>query len=127
MAIIQGRSRRKASGGRYVAYRGKKKSEKGNRPTLTKIGAQKNKTVRQRGNNIKHRLLSADHVNVFDPKSKKYVKATIKTVMENPANRHFVRRNILTKGTIVDTDKGRARITNRPGQENTINAILLGN
>ena len=49
----------------------------------------------------------------------------LKTVLENPANRHYVRRNIITKGTIVDTEKGKAIITSKPGQEGCINAKLL--
>ena len=46
-------------------------------------------------------------------------------VVENPANRHFVRRNIMTKGTVIETEKGKARITSRPGQDGTINAVLI--
>ena len=36
-----------------------------------------------------------------------------------------VRRNILTKGAIIETDAGKAKITNRPGQEGTVNAVLV--
>ncbi len=125
MVIVQSRPKRKKSGGRYTSYRGKRIYELGSRPTLTKIGAQKGKVIRTRGGNQKYRLQDANIVNVYDPKTKKYVKATIKTVVENPANRHYVRRNILTKGTVIETDKGKARITNRPGQEHTIHAVIL--
>ena len=55
----------------------------------------------------------------------KYAKAKIISVVETPANRHFVRRNIMTKGCTIQTDKGRAVVTNRPGQEGTINAVLV--
>ncbi|MBS3163365.1 30S ribosomal protein S8e, partial [Candidatus Woesearchaeota archaeon] len=51
--------------------------------------------------------------------------AKIKTILENPANRHYVRRNIITKGSVIDTDLGKARVTNKPGQEGAINAILI--
>lgn len=125
MAIMQSRSRRKRSGGRYVDWKIKRASESGNLPTLTKIGEHKSKTVRTLGGNLKHRLLDASIANIYDPSTKKFIKGTIKTVVENPANRHYARRNILTKGTVVDTDKGKAKITNRPGQENIINAILM--
>ena len=64
-------------------------------------------------------------MSLYDPKAKKCSKATIKNVSGNPANRHFVRRNIITKGAVVETDKGKARITSRPGQEGTINAVLI--
>ena len=55
----------------------------------------------------------------------KIEKLKITAVVENPANRHFVRRNIITKGTVIETEKGKARITSRPGQEGVINAILI--
>ena len=46
-------------------------------------------------------------------------------VVENPANRHYIRRNILTRGTIIKTEKGNARITSRPGQDGVVNAVLI--
>jgi len=58
-------------------------------------------------------------------KKKKYSKVKIVSVVETPSNRHFVRRNIMTKGSFIQTEKGKAVITNRPGQEGTINAVLV--
>ena len=81
--------------------------------------------LRVRGGNEKNRLLRSNVANVFDPKKKKYVKAKIEAVLENPANRHYVRRNIMTKGTVIKTDKGNAKITSRPGQDGVINAVLV--
>ena len=49
----------------------------------------------------------------------------IKDVLENPANPHYVRRDIITKGAIVITDIGKARITSRPGQHGVVNAVLI--
>lgn len=49
----------------------------------------------------------------------------MKNVLETPSNRFFARQNILTKGTIVETNKGKARITNRPTQEGVVNGILV--
>jgi len=125
MAIDQSRSKRKASGARYKSKVTKRKFRLGNTPTLTKIEKTKKKIVRVIGGNKKERVLGTDIVNVFDKKTKRYFKAKIIQVEENPANRHYVRRNILTKGTIIKTDKGNARITNRPGQEGSINAVLV--
>ena len=125
MGITQYRAYKKPTGARYIASRSKRQFEAGRLPTLTKLGERKTRDIRKKGGGYKTIMLSTDTVNLFDPKSKKHSKAKIKTVAENPANRHFVRRNILTKGTIVDTDKGKARITNRPGQEGTVNAILV--
>lgn len=125
MAITHTRAKRKNSGGLYKKYRKKKKYELGASPTMTKLGKDRAKRLIIRGRNIKFRLLSAETANLYDPKSKKYFKLKINSIVENPANRHFVRRNILTKGTIIETEKGKARVVNRPGQEKTINAVLI--
>ena len=67
----------------------------------------------------------ADIVNVSDAKTKKTFKVKITGILENPASSNLVRRNILTKGTVVQTEKGKARITSRPGQEGTVSGVLL--
>lgn len=125
MVVIQHRSYKKPTGSRYISARKKKKFEMGRLPTMTKLGERKIKKVKTKGGGAKVKSLSTDTINLFDPETKKYEQAKIKNVVENPANRHFVRRNILTKGTIVETEKGKAKITNRPGQEGTINAVLV--
>ena len=61
----------------------------------------------------------------MDRRTKKTVKSKILSVLENPANPNYVRRNIITKGAIIDTDIGTARVTSRPGQHGMINAILI--
>ena len=59
---------------------------------------------------------------IVEGKSKKM---RIKNVVENPANRHFARENIITKGAIIETEAGKARITSRPGQNGVANGILI--
>ena len=125
MSISQARPKLKVSGGRYKRYRKDKQYELARNPTLTKIGKQKSKSFKILGGHKKYILISAEIANIYNPKTKKYQKTKIKTVLENPANRHYVRRNVLTKGTIIDTELGKAKITSRPGQEGTINAILV--
>ncbi len=125
MAILQLRSNRKSTGGRYKRPKVKRMARFGRLSTNPKVGDTKTKSVRTIGGNKKDKILNSNKVNVFDPKSKKYEVAEIKNAVENPANRHFVRRNILTKGTVVETSKGKARITSRPGQEGAINAVLI--
>ena len=126
MAISQLRSKRKVSGGRYLAARKKKQRELGNLPALTKLADRVKRMRRSMSGRRKERLLSENICNLYDPHSKKSSKVKILTVSENAANRHFVRRNIMTKGTIIETEKGKAKITSRPGQEGAINAILIG-
>ena len=121
----QERPRRKVSGSSYVNFRKKKFALMGRDPTLSKVGERKVKNLRGRGGGKKEILYSDKLVNVFNPKSKKYEKTEIKNVVENPANRHYVRRNILTKGTVVETSLGKAKITSRPGQEAVLNGVLI--
>lgn len=125
MANQQSFSRRKPSGGRLVLARGKRLRELARFPTHTKIGKKQTKTIRAIGGNRRTITTVAEIANVYNPKTKKYSQEKIESVLENPANRHFVRRNIMTKGTIVKTPKGNARIVSRPGQEGVINAVLV--
>ena len=125
MAVFRGKGTKKPSGGRIRRYRKKKKTELGGYSALTKIGKLRRKFVKVRGGNLKIKVLSIDEINLYDPKEKKYSKVKIKSVLENPANRHFVRRNIITKGTIIDTEKGKAKVVSRPGQTGVLNAVLV--
>lgn len=125
MVITQSRSKRSSTGARYRAYRKKKLYDKGSEPTNTKIGVTKLKKVRVLGGHEKVKVFLSEVANVLDPKTKTYSKAKIKAVLENPANRHFVRRNIITKGAVIDTEKGKAKVISRPGQDGTVNAVLV--
>ena len=126
MATSSRRANRKLSGGRYTTSdRSKRKKELNRYPANTKISeAIKSKTIRACGGNVKRKLLSGNSVNVVDKKGKAS-KTTLTNVIENAANPHLVRRNILTKGAIIETKLGKARISNRPGQEGCINAVLV--
>jgi len=126
MAISQRRSKRKPSGGMYKRIgRKEKQHELGRLPAYTGIGKLRSKLIRGRSNNLKARVLAAEKANLYIPSAKKYEQVAIKTVKGNPANRHFIRRNIITKGSVIDTEKGLARVTSRPGQDGVVNAVLI--
>lgn len=125
MAISQLRSKRKASGGRYKRVIVKRLGRQGRLPVLTKLAVRKRKVLRVIGGNQKDKLLAENKVNVYDAKTKKHLILEIKNIIENPANRHYVRRNILTKGCIVETEKGKVRVTSRPGQESVLNGMFV--
>ena len=125
MALSQARPRRKQTGARYKDYRKKKQFELGREPSLTKLGKKRMIVIRAMGAHRKLRLLGADMANLFDPKSKTYKQVKIKAITANPASRHFVRRNIMTQGAVIDTELGKARVTSRPGQNGIVNAILI--
>jgi small subunit ribosomal protein S8e len=124
LALWQGRSRRKPTGGRIRSGRNKRKFEIGSEPSHTLLGKTKRKQYRQRGGGMKVRVMSGDDVNIYDPGTKKTSKSKIVTVKENAANPHFIQRNIITKGAIVQTEAGRVRVTSRPGQDGVVNGVL---
>jgi small subunit ribosomal protein S8e len=121
----QGKSVRSSTGGRIKHSAGKKKHEMGRESTLTQLGETRKKHVSGFGGNSKIRLYKGSHVNVTDALTGKTSIADIETVELNAANRNYVRRNIITKGAIVQTTAGKARVTNRPGQDGSINAVLV--
>ena len=125
MALWQGNSRRSKTGRRIRYARGKRKFEIGRERHLTTIGKSALKKVRTQGNNRKTRIKTTDLAFVIDPKNNKTTKTEIISVAENSANIHYVRRNIINKGAIIETKLGKAKVTSRPGQSGTVNAILL--
>ena len=124
MARSQLKSKRKASGGRYHPARTKKKQELTRTSAMTKVGDTKIKTIRVIGGNKKKLLLSANQISVTD-KNGKTQKTELINVTENPANPNLVRRNILTKGAIVETKLGKVKITSRPGQDSSVSGVLV--
>jgi len=114
---------RKFTGAKYVKTRKKKKHERAGQIRLVKLGEEKKKAVRTRGGNSKSFLLRGNVINVALKDGKK--KLQITNVLETPSNRFFARQNIITKGTIVQTEAGKVKVTNRPTQEGNINGILV--
>jgi len=125
MVVWHGRSLKKPTGGIRRMMRKKRKREMGREFLEPKVGPRKLVKIRVRGGNYKLRLLSADFANVTDPSTGKTSKVRIVTVVENPANPHFSRRNVITKGAIIETEIGKARVTSRPGQDGVVNAVLI--
>jgi small subunit ribosomal protein S8e len=116
--------KRKASGGRKRANRKKRRFEKGFFPAETTLGKPKSRTFRKHGGNKKISLLAVKQLNVSDS-SGKTIKAEILRVIKNPANVDYDRRGVITKGTVIATPLGNARVTSRPGQDGIVNAILV--
>ena len=117
--------KKKASGGRKRSYRVKRKFESGSFPTQTTRGPTKRRFARTSGGNFKARLLSETDVNVSDPTTGKTERVKILRVIKNPANVDYDRRGVITKGTIVETSLGTARVTSRPGQNGIVNTVLI--
>ncbi len=125
MARSSARSKRKYTGKKYRHFRKKRKREL-HRPTIdTVIGEEKKKKQRTLGGNMKIRLFSTNSINVTDPNTNKTSKVRIMGFENNIASKDLNRRHILTKGAIVETELGNAKITSRPGQHGDINGVLI--
>ncbi|MEM3586183.1 MAG: 30S ribosomal protein S8e [Candidatus Jordarchaeaceae archaeon] len=125
MVNWQAKSKRKPTGGKLKQFSEKHKRELGREETRPQLGKEKKKIIRTRGNNRKIRILLCEYANVTDPKSGKTRKAKILDVEENPANIDFSRRKIITRGAIINTEAGKAKVTSRPGQVGIVNAVLI--
>lgn len=125
MPLWQGDSARKATGGRKIRAQGKRRSEISREHVDTHIGEDAQKLMRTKGANQKIKLMRTDKINVTDAKTGKTTVAELTNVTENPANVHYVRRNIITKGAVVDTSAGKAKVTSRPGQSGALNGVLV--
>jgi len=127
MGTYQGNDLKKPTGGRKGKHRKvKRKYELGRYPTETKLGSnEKKKLQRVRGGNYKVKLLVCTYANVLIRSQGMCKKVKILNVVKNPCNKDYDRRGILTKGAIVSTELGLARVTSRPGQDGVVNAVLI--
>ena len=125
MALWQGKSRRKPTGGRRVPSASKRKFEIGREKQYTKLGAQSLKQYRGAGGNVKVGMLAAEFANVVDKKTNTVKKVKIINVKANPADPNYIQRNILNKGATIETELGDAIVTSRPGQDGAVNAVLI--
>lgn len=114
---------RKITGGKYKKSRKKKKYELRGESRIVKLGEKKTKLMRMMGGKEKLVSLSQNKINLIKNGKAKVVE--IKNVIETPSNRFLARQNILTKGAIVETELGKAKITNKPSQEGTVQGIIV--
>jgi small subunit ribosomal protein S8e len=95
----------------------------GSDPLLTRVGKLAKRGKRTRGGSQITQLITVDVANILI--DGKYKKTKIKLVQENPANRNFARMNAITKGAIIETDDGTAKVTSRPSRDGIVNAVLI--
>lgn len=114
---------RKTSGGKYKRPKKRKLTGRQGQTRIAKIGERKIKLIKARGGNKKLVSFLNNIANVIiKGKSKK---SAIKNVLETPSNTFLARQNILVKGAIIETELGKAKITNRPSQEGNVQAKLI--
>jgi len=120
-----GLHKRKDTGGKRHPLRKRRKDERGGFPTETRLGEVKAVEVRTLGGNVKRRLLRCKYANVSDTETRKTQRLEVLRVVKNPANVDLDRRGVITKGAIIETALGQARVTSKPGKNGVVNAVLL--
>jgi small subunit ribosomal protein S8e len=123
---VHSRSKTKKSGNgkRRNKISDKHRSEIGNYFTATKLSDKSHvDLIRRRGGKETPVLKKAGFANLLTKQG--YKKVAIKGVLESHDNRNFARQNIITKGTLITTELGKAVVLNRPGREGNINAKLV--
>lgn len=127
MGIYQENDLRKPSGGRKSRnYKVKRKALLGGTSVETRVADKDEKTIEKgRGGNIKIRLKKASRAVVIDKKENKVKVEKILRVLETPSNKEYARRGIITKGTVIEVESGKAVVVSRPGQDGIVNAVLL--
>ncbi len=130
MALWQGESKRKPTGGRIVFSHGKRKFEMSREKQYTRLTTDREAVVKKyrgMGGSYKTGMLTAQYANVCDKKTNTVKKVLIQNVVENPSDPNFVQRNIINKGAKIKTELGIAVVTSRPGQVGAVNAVLVEN
>ena len=116
---------RKFTGGRIIPNRTRRKFVIDRYPNEAIVGPTQNIARRVRGNNIKIAFKTSEYANINDQDNKKTVKSKILNVAKNPANKDYERRGVITKGAVLETEIGLAKVLSRPGQDGIINAVLI--
>lgn len=127
MSSYQRPGKKKVSRGTGGTRMGKQSDKKlahaGSDFTPIRIADKEEKSMeRTRGGRERARIKKATYVNVVDGKSVKKVKILAVLESHDP---EFVRRGVITKGAVLNTDIGKVKVTNRPGQDGMVNGTLV--
>src|SRR6476661_2538206 len=115
---------RKFTGGRIIPNRTRRKFEIDRYPNEAIVGPTQNISRRVRGNSIKIAFKTSEYANINDQDNKKTVKTKNFNVSKNPSNKDYERRGVITKGAVLETEIGLAKVLSRTG-ENCINNSFL--
>ena len=116
-------TKRKATGGRSRPSRGRRAYERDGYAIEPLVGTTAKRPSRRRGGRITTGLVLAEIANVSNATGNTQ-KSKILRVKESPSNRDYQRRGVITKGAIIETEAGEARVTSRPTDDGVVNAVL---
>jgi small subunit ribosomal protein S8e len=122
---IENLRKKKLTGGKRRPNRSRRAYEADDYAFETAVAETVRSPKRTRGGSLSYGLRSTNEANVFDSSSGKTVKSKIVRVTANKANREYERRGVITKGAIIETELGSARVTSRPSDDGVVNAILV--
>jgi small subunit ribosomal protein S8e len=120
---IENLAKRKETGGRSKASRGRRAYERDGYAIEPLVGPAAKRAARRRGGAVSMGVVFADSANVSDPAGKS-VRSKILRVKSSPANRDYERRGVITKGSVIETEAGEAVVTSRPTDDGVVNATL---
>ncbi|MDP8003347.1 MAG: 30S ribosomal protein S8e [Caldisphaera sp.] len=125
MGVYQYRDLKKPSGGlKHLVHKRKRRYAMGELFVAAEVSDKEEKVIKDcMGGNKKISLRKVNKAVITVNGKSKVVK--ILSVISTPANREYAKRNIITKGAIIETSDGKAVVKSRPGQDGIVNAVLL--
>ena len=119
-------TKRSGSGGAKKSFRDKRKSAIGGFFSETKLDKEKEfrKTVRVRGGGVKVKAKKITFANVSD-KFGKTRKVKILNVISTPSNALYARENVIVKGSVLEVEGGKIKVSSRPGQHGVVNGVWI--
>ncbi|MCL5011616.1 MAG: 30S ribosomal protein S8e [Candidatus Marsarchaeota archaeon] len=128
MVQYHGRSntKRSGSGGVKKTFRDKRKSAVGGFFSETKLDKEKElrKVLRVRGGGVKVKAKKIAFASVSDGKGKTR-KVKIINVVSTPSNALYARENVIVKGSVLEVEGGKIKVSSRPGQDGVVNGVWL--
>jgi small subunit ribosomal protein S8e len=121
---LENLNKRKATGGKRRANRGRRAFERDGYAIEPIVGPVSLRKSRRIGGSYSAGVVTADVANVSDGAGKT-VRSKIARVSESPANRDYERRGVITRGAVIETEAGEARVTSKPTDDGVVNAVLL--
>jgi len=121
---LENLAKRKSTGGRSRPGRGRRAFERDGYAIEPLVGETTRRLSRARGGWVSTGIVTANEANVADS-SGKVSRSKIVRVKQSPANRDFERRGVITRGAVIETEAGEARVTSKPTDDGVVNAVLI--
>jgi small subunit ribosomal protein S8e len=122
---VENLRKKKLTGGKRRPNRSRRAFEADDYPFEPVVGETARSPKRTRGGSLTYGLRAAAEANVFDGSSGKTVKSKIVRVSVNKANREYERRGVITRGAVIETELGSAKVTSKPSNDGVVNAVLI--